>query len=106
MTGFRPRFSVRSLAIVVTLICVYLGAWDATQKYGVETIQSQFSLPIGHCTTLNQNYSPAPLILARQECDWVVVFGELPETQNRCWRYYVWLFGLKIKLPFESQVTS
>ena len=30
---WRPRFSVRTLAIFVTLVCVYLGAWAATKKY-------------------------------------------------------------------------
>jgi hypothetical protein len=31
----RYRFSVRTLAIVVTLVCAYLGAWEATKKWGV-----------------------------------------------------------------------
>lgn len=32
---FLPRFSLRTLAIVVTLICTYFGAWEATRKYAV-----------------------------------------------------------------------
>ena len=32
---FRPRFSLRTLAIVVTLVCAYFGAWEATKKYGI-----------------------------------------------------------------------
>jgi hypothetical protein len=34
---FRLRFSVRTLAIVVTLACAYLAAWKATMKYGLST---------------------------------------------------------------------
>jgi hypothetical protein len=28
----RPRFSVRTLAIFVTLVCAYFGVWEATKK--------------------------------------------------------------------------
>ena len=27
---FRPRFSVRTLAIFVTLVCAYFGAWEGS----------------------------------------------------------------------------
>lgn len=29
-----PRFSLRTLAILVTLVCSYFGAWEATKKWG------------------------------------------------------------------------
>jgi hypothetical protein len=32
MMKFRPRFTVRTLAIVVTLACAYFGAWEATVR--------------------------------------------------------------------------
>ena len=30
----RRRFTIRTLAIVVTLVCTYFGAWEATRRYG------------------------------------------------------------------------
>ena len=33
MRRFRPKFSIRTLAIFVTLVCAYFGAWEATKKY-------------------------------------------------------------------------
>lgn len=30
--SFRPRFSLRTLAILVTLACAYFGAWEATSN--------------------------------------------------------------------------
>ena len=33
MMKFRPRFSVRTLAIFVTLVCCYFAAWEATKRY-------------------------------------------------------------------------
>ncbi len=38
---FRPRFTVRTLAILVTLVCVYFGAWGATKRYGVRDVVTQ-----------------------------------------------------------------
>jgi hypothetical protein len=34
----RRRFSLRSLAIVVTLICAYFAAWEATKRYGLRDV--------------------------------------------------------------------
>lgn len=40
MKLWRPRFTVRTLAIFVTLVCSYLGTWDVTKEYGVSTAVS------------------------------------------------------------------
>lgn len=29
----RPRFSLRTLAVLVTLVCAYFGAWEAMKKH-------------------------------------------------------------------------
>ena len=36
---WQPRFSVRTLAIIVTLVCCYFGAWEATNRHGVPKTQ-------------------------------------------------------------------
>lgn len=87
MNRFRPRFTVRSLAIFVTFVCVYLGAWEATKRYG---------LPNGMEAT-----SPFPLIVVQTE------FVEIPRVRLAdpysdyllTKQVYLWLFGPKIKLP-------
>jgi hypothetical protein len=33
-----PRFSVRTLAIFVTLVCVYFATWEATKKHGPQAV--------------------------------------------------------------------
>ena len=30
-----PRFTVLTLASVVPLVCAYVGAWEATNRYGI-----------------------------------------------------------------------
>jgi hypothetical protein len=98
---FCPRFSVRTLAIVVTLVCVYFGAWEATKRYGINidldwparrtvlnalgdsTGPPQIRLLWGYET------SPAALIIVSDE----------PISKRK---YYLWLFGPRFKLPYES----
>jgi hypothetical protein len=88
----RIQFSVRTLAIFVTLICVYFGAWEATKRYGVAPPlqnREEYSL------TAADDFSPIPFIVRGEELD-----GGCILMRKRT--YYVWLLGPKLKLPFES----
>ena len=99
---FRPRFTVRTLAIVVTLVCAYFGAWELTQRCGSEPphsrtvyIESQ-EKPI--ILWESPEYSPAAFIIRRQEWDYISLDMA---TEKYC--YYLWLFGVRYKLPFQSK---
>jgi hypothetical protein len=35
---WRPRFSVRTLVVVVTLVCCYAACWGPTKRQGVEDV--------------------------------------------------------------------
>lgn len=84
----RPRFSVRTLAILVTLVCAYFGAWEVTRA----SVNNEFD-------GIQFANSPMPLLFWRVE---IVreVWGD-PGEWRRC--YYLWLFGPTIKLPFECE---
>ena len=90
----RPRFSVRTLAIVVTLVCAYFAAWGPTKKYGVPRIQArglgQTSVPVA---------SPAPFVLKSVEYDRDSDYPYLI-------RYHLWFFGPVITLPFNGVWTE
>src|SRR5687768_4351416 len=81
---FRPRFSFRTLAIFITLVCCYSGAWEATKEYGVAKIDGYVmdefrSLPPADWYSRSSCYSvhsPAPCVVARDGT-----------------KYYLWLFG-------------
>jgi hypothetical protein len=119
---FLPRFSLRTLAIVVTLICAYFGAWGPTRKFAtaqpatlrfaddrelLTTDQSdemnehmRDALRKKSCLVLSQRMSaPAPLILARKETKHDLKL-KADIANKRC--YYLWLFGPKVRLPIES----
>ncbi len=112
---FRPRFTVRTLAIFVTLVCAYFGAWEPTRKYGVTkqgfVINQRPINPFNKLAARNAPYwvcvyrvnSPMPLILTYDLFDDggqdSVSFG--PRFSKPRF-FYLWLFGPKIKLPFDS----
>ena len=96
---WRPRFSLRTLAIVVTLLCAYFAAWEATKRLGVTAVSK--GKP-GHD-------SPFPLIVRRTAYNQVlpggynaVTYAPLPTTTKatKVTNYHLWFFGPTIKLPF------
>ena len=119
---FRPRFSIRTLAIVVTLVCAYFGAWEMTKGAAVRqqrrcriySLDGKELLPTQamnfseqQTKLLNENIafsivetsdSPAPCVIARNE---VMIFSAPVREPNRR-TYHLWFFGHIVKLPFES----
>src|SRR5262245_66373051 len=90
---WRPwRFSVRTLTILVTLVCCYFGAWEATRKHA----EAQNS------ATFNEEFynvrSPAPFVVTYESGESLVftpngVFSKSDKTGH-----YVWFFGPAIQL--------
>lgn len=82
---FRPRFSIRTLTVFVTLVCAYFGAWEATKRYGVPTHRRLLSgTPI-------RASSPAAFII-RYEIG-VDLLGGPPSRA-----YHLWIFGYEKRL--------
>ncbi|HUG67861.1 MAG TPA: hypothetical protein VMM76_08915 [Pirellulaceae bacterium] len=109
---WRPRFSVRTLAIVVTLVCVYFGLWEITKRWGVPELDEY-----SHYNWIYGANSTAPLIVTIDEGyagpnETVVEvmnqsleetgnfgFGGPPESRRS---YYLWLFGPRIRLTHTA----
>src|SRR5262245_23265786 len=111
---FRPRCSLRTLAIGVTLVCAYFGAWEATKRYGIpnslRTVEEAFhesSQEISYTRVISAR-SPLPLIICQEESS-VEGLRSNSDSIGRqlMWehyigrQYYLWLFGPKFKLPYE-----
>ena len=102
----RPRFSLRTLAILVTLVCAYLAGWEITSKYAARNQGRLLLWPVRDPVILNASdgirvmvaSSPGPLIM-RFDGIAACQLG-LPSDKKRV--YYVWLCGSMAKLPFES----
>ncbi len=97
---FRPRFSVRTLAVFVTLVCAYFGAWEATKRYGVPDPDWPCFPPPDYKHEKIVSYAdcPTPFILGRDE-----FYIDSGEHLHFARRYYLWLFGPEFKLPYESE---
>ena len=100
---WRPRFSLRTLVLFMTLVCVYFGAWEATKRYGVGPEPDFISSSLLSPLTWNES-SPAPFIIGRDEGEYES--SGSPTISRWSWhrRYYLWLFGPEIQWPFESNI--
>ena len=83
---WRPRFSLRTLVLFMTLVCVYFGAWEATKRYAAAINRRDTRV-----------FSPVPFIVRREEVtvSSPIVKGRLDEIVLRSWQ--MWFFGLKGK---------
>ncbi|HUG71763.1 MAG TPA: hypothetical protein VMM76_28725 [Pirellulaceae bacterium] len=102
---WRPRFSVRTLAIVVTLVCAYAACWGPTEKRGVRDVSrlaflGTTGLSSGNAEVdagLAEFFSASPALPLVVGIDWEF---DLPPTRH----YYFWFFGYVAKLPYEREL--
>ncbi len=96
---WRPKFSVRTLVILVTLVCCYAACWGPTKRQGASDIGSRLSGASGYNPWLTQitvsahNIEPVVPLLVQTD-----------EANSR--RYYFWCFGYVAKLPWERADTK
>ena len=95
---WRPKFSVRTLVVAVTLLCCYAACWGPTQSRGITDVENHVfwggQSPRGQARVYGVNTSSSlPLIVATD------VSSDPPGKDVRA--YYLWLFGFVVKMPFE-----
>jgi hypothetical protein len=98
------RFSLRTLAIFVTLVCAYFAAWDATERYGlpITPTPANKQLPeLDQTVTMIYGRScPLPLIICQWECERTCFLsaGNRQFIDTSTYHLCLWLFGPTIKL--------
>lgn len=102
----RPRFSVRTLAVVVTLVCAYFGAWEATKKQILSEEESYSQIDRFEPRVWDRRCI-IPLLISQNQTvsgpkNWEEYHRGIRFKEARC--YYLWILGPKIRLPFESSV--
>ena len=112
MRRFRPRFSIRTLVIVATLVCCYAACWGPTKRRGVDDVKKG---PDERYRRWVQEYkakNDQPWYILDKRHDVSVIaplFLRLrTETVLRGPRdtYYFWFFGYVAKLPYERDLKS
>ena len=76
------QFSIRAMLLVFALVSICFGLWRATARYAEHERESQ----------LVDTYSIAPCVIYRDKYD---------EGKRR---YYLWLFGPTVALPYSEQL--
>jgi hypothetical protein len=100
----RPRISIRTSAILLTLMCCYAACWSPTKRRGVEDVVSSID---DNMHWVANEVSVAPLLVRADRVEHAphVLLASLDEcafTWNR--RYYFWFFGYVVELPFGQKV--
>jgi hypothetical protein len=109
---FRLRFSIRTMVIIVTLVCCYAACWGPTKRQGVEDVMQRAGWkPLGSMglhvqtdesgmvTLLSDGMDAStkiPLVVGLDRTDGLVASHRV---------YYFWFFGYVAKLPWERELT-
>ena len=109
-----PRFSLRTLAIFVTLFGVYLGCWVETTKYGIPAVADHIRHHVylgpdgerfdmdGSWPTYGQPTSPLPFLVTVSTRTWCLLDANGVELEDvnaatagepYGREYYLWFFG-------------
>jgi hypothetical protein len=95
---WRPRFSVKTLVVIVTLVCCYAACWGPTKSWGVND-----ALTKGEATRANSivhdTYPVIPLVIC---VDWTCGPPMQPKLGERR-DYFFWFFGYVAKF-YERDV--
>jgi len=99
----RWKFSIRTLALLVALLCGYLACWGPTTKWGIEDVSNHADRtePVAWGYMAPSVYRDAsvaaPLVVGATG-----LATKWDGTYRR--RYYFWFFGYVVKLPYEQPV--
>ena len=98
---WRPRFSVRTLVILVTLVCCYAACWGPTKNKGVDDVINVRNEMLMDDSDASDASAMMPL-LVRTDQTLVRAWdtnGLISTSGTR--HYYFWFFGCVAKLPYE-----
>jgi hypothetical protein len=108
----RPRFSVRTLTIFLTLVCVSVAGWKGASDASNASADKMWRIDDNRIAWIEKTSAPLPFIIGRHECEcggrptFAGDGDQSTETRRLYRRYYLWLFGPMIKLPLEFDVTK
>lgn len=117
----RLKFSVRTLAIFVTFVCAYFGAWEMTKRYAstnhkaytvdgrgnVSASDGRLPATVGQVTAIIKEVRiPAPFFIIQDEIVYDFSDRQAGIVESGRTLYFFWLLGPKVKLPYQSTFES
>lgn len=97
---WRPRFSLRACFVTTTIVCAYLGLWNATKNQGAADLEKYLAQQERWVDSDDITVRAPFLIEARES---TVLMGSEPLDVHIngitvVQRYYLWVFGYVIEL--------
>ena len=102
---FRPRFSVRTLVIVVTLVRCYAACWGPTKRRGVDDVGEHVRpTPVYSSGTMSILYFQQTGLWPNSSAVAPLIVGINTWQAPGQRKYYFWFFGYVAKLPWEREI--
>ncbi len=93
---WRPKFSIRTLIVIVTFVCCYAACWGPTKSDGVQDVYRHANPELGVFDGSNDWSSTSAAVPL------VVEVEQYKGPDHR--ECYFWFFGCVVKLPFEGEI--
>ena len=102
-TRWPPRFSLRTLLLLISLLCLYLGLWEVTKRHGVRQIDALESFSSRESPSVLASRAIAPFVVVDQtdatdeymQERGIPMWGGSVMTQTS---YSLWIFGYRVRL--------
>lgn len=98
---------MRTLVVIVTLVCCYAACWGPTKNWGTQEVLLQKALQ--RASGLATAEAIAPLLIAVDVEEFnhdLLANGGVSFWVERHRYYYFWCFGYIAKLPYERYLPS
>ena len=103
---WRPRFTVRTLVILVSLVCVYFGAWEITKRNAKTRANATIYGDNDEPLRIFNTSIPMPFIVVRDEVQYreSTSKGGVSLTSEHRRSYHLWLFGPMFRLFYKEGI--
>ena len=116
--SWQPRYSVKTLVMLVTVLGAFLGCWVATRTQGVNDVSMRINRDdLKHFGTSEDRplddarraevwkvKAQAPFVIAAIDWDSIYSGGRYLMASSGHRVYYFWFFGYVVKLPYERRI--
>lgn len=107
MKIWRPRFSLRTLFVLVTLMCVYFAAWEVTKRNGIGYFEQRLVMRTWLAAD-DPFYSPMPFVVGvadlYPEHSYPPIYSMTSTATPPTERHFIWFFDWTWETPIRWEI--